>query len=75
MYVRVAVYPNAKKEEVLSKGEHRYEIRVKEPAERNLANARITELLAEQYDVNPKLVRIISGHHSSRKIYSVPDDE
>ena len=75
MYVRVAVYPNAKKEEVLLRGEHRYEIRVKEPAERNLANARIIELLALQYNVGPKAVRIISGHHSSRKIFSVPDKE
>lgn len=73
MYVRVSVYPNAKRELLLNKGEHRYEVSVKEPAERNLANARVAELLANQYQVGVKEVRIISGHHSSRKIFSVPD--
>ncbi len=71
MYVRVAVYPSSKKEVILNAGEHRYEMRVKEPAERNLANVRVMELLALQYQVSPKLVRIVSGHHSSRKIFSI----
>ncbi len=73
MYVRAVVYPSAKKEIILPTGEHRYEIRVKEPAERNLANTRVAQLLALQYQVAPKEVRIVSGHHSSRKIFSVAD--
>ena len=74
MYVRVSVYPSAKKEVVLNIGDNRYEIRVKEPAERNLANARLIELLAVEYKVSPKSIRIVSGHHSSRKIFSLTDD-
>ena len=75
MYVRVTVYPSAKKEIILNTGENRYEIRVKEPAERNLANARVIELLAVEYKVSPKKIKIISGHHSSRKIFSLAEIE
>jgi uncharacterized protein YggU (UPF0235/DUF167 family) len=73
MYVRVAVYPNNKKEEVNTLGEQRFEIKVKEPAERNLANVRVRELLAEVYKVEIKQVRLVSGHQNSRKIFSLPD--
>jgi uncharacterized protein YggU (UPF0235/DUF167 family) len=75
MYVRVSVYPSAKKEIVLKVGENRYEIRVKEPAERNLANTRVIELLANLHKVTPKSIRIVSGHHSGRKIFSLPEEE
>lgn len=75
MYIRVVVYPSAKKEEVINTGEQRFEIKVKEQALRNLANTRVIELLALHYQINPKLVRIVSGHHSSRKIFSLPDNE
>ncbi len=73
MYVRIEVYPGAKRELVKQIGEDRFEILLKEPAERNLANQRARALIAEIYKVNLKQVRIISGHHSSRKIFSVAD--
>jgi len=74
MYLKVVAHPGAKKEMVTKKKEHSFEIRVKEPAERNLANERIRELLAQKFLINSKVVRLISGHHSSRKIFYLPDD-
>jgi len=71
MYVKVRVTPKAKKETIKKVGELVYEITVKEPAERNLANRRIRELLARQYEVDAKSVRLISGHHSGSKIFDV----
>ncbi len=73
MYVRAAVYPGSKKESVTKLGDHRFEVKVKEPAERNLANVRVRELLAEVYKVEQKQVRMVSGHQNSRKIFSIPD--
>lgn len=73
MYVRVVVYPGVKKEVVVQTGDNRYEIRVKEPAERNLANSRVIEIIAGIYEVNSKMIRVLSGHHTSRKILSLPD--
>ena len=71
MYVKVRVFPDNKKEVVQKTSEHMFEIRVKEPAERNLANQRIKELIAKEYAVLPKQVRLVSGHRSSTKIVDV----
>lgn len=71
MYVKVNVIVYAKKEKIEKKGENRYLISVKEPAERNLANRRICEIVASIYEINPKAVRIISGYQSPSKIISI----
>ncbi|MCB9810847.1 MAG: DUF167 domain-containing protein [Candidatus Nomurabacteria bacterium] len=71
MYVKVRVTPKAKKETVEKTGELVYEMAVKAPAERNLANQRVRELLAENLGVSVKAVRIVSGHHSGNKIFDV----
>lgn len=68
MYLRVHVKAGSKKELVTKKGADEFLIAVKEPAERNLANRRVCELIAEQFALSPKAVRIISGHHSPTKI-------
>ncbi len=74
MYVRVIVHPNCKKEKVERLKEGAYEVMVKEPAERNLANQRVKELLAREYQVAEKSVRIISGHHSRSKIITINNE-
>jgi len=71
MYVRVRVFPGSKKERILKTADGRYEMQVKEPAEQNLANKRIRQLLASEYDVNDSNVRIVSGHQSQTKIFDV----
>jgi uncharacterized protein YggU (UPF0235/DUF167 family) len=71
MYVKVRVVPKAKKETVKKIDDQTFEMTIKEPAERNLANNRIKELLANEYSVNSKLVRMVSGHHSGSKIFDV----
>lgn len=71
MYVKVRVIPKAKKETVSKIDDQIFEMTVKEPAERNLANNRIKELLAKEYDVKIESVRIISGHHSGSKMFDV----
>lgn len=71
MYVKVRALAGQKKEEIKEIGENRLEIRVKEPAERNLANNRIIEILSSYFGVSVKGVRIISGHHHPSKIFSV----
>lgn len=71
MYVKVRVYPNTKKEKITKLSEHQFEITVREPAERNLANVRVRELIALEYGVSVKIVRIVTGHHSPSKILDV----
>jgi len=71
MYIKVKVQAGAKKEEIKKKSENTYLISVKEPAERNMANKRICEIVAYLYNISSKQVRIISGHQSPSKILSV----
>lgn len=70
MYIRVHVQPGAKREKV-EKIDDTYHISVREPAERNLANRRICELIAREYGVPTRSVKIIAGHHSPGKMVVV----
>lgn len=74
MYIRVRVIPKAKRESLKKVDKDTFEITVREPAERNLANRRIIEMLAEFYGVNDKAVRLVTGHHSGSKILDIKVD-
>lgn len=71
MYVRVEARAGARKESVLQSDDKTFSISVREPAERNLANKRIMQLLAEHLEVPLGKIRMISGHRSPRKIFTV----
>jgi len=74
MYIKVMVFPKSKKEELKKLSENKFEIKVKEKAERNMANKRVTELLAENFEVDTGKVKIVNGHHSPSKLISVDLD-
>jgi uncharacterized protein YggU (UPF0235/DUF167 family) len=71
MHVKVRVYAGRKREGFTTTSENRFEISVKEPAEQNLANRRVAELVARHFKVSPKKVHLMSGHRSPSKIFSV----
>jgi uncharacterized protein (TIGR00251 family) len=71
MYIKVKVQAGSKKEEIKKKNEDTYIISVKKPAERNLANQRVCEIMADIFNVSIKNIRIISGHQSPSKILSI----
>ncbi|HAT68542.1 MAG: hypothetical protein A2481_02360 [Candidatus Yonathbacteria bacterium RIFOXYC2_FULL_47_9] len=75
MYIRVRVAAGAKKESLEKVSEDSFLVSVKDPAEQNLANRRVLELVAAYFSINPKQIRIISGHHSPGKILSIPDSK
>lgn len=71
MYVKVHATPGAKKEKVEKESETVFDISVKEPAKRNLANERIRELLCAEFGLKKEKVRMLSGHRSPSKMFSV----
>ncbi len=71
MYIKVKAFPKSKKEEIKKISEDIYEVYIKEKAERNMANKRIVELMAVEFSVDERKVRIINGHHSPSKMLSV----
>ncbi|MCA9363775.1 DUF167 domain-containing protein [Candidatus Kaiserbacteria bacterium] len=71
MFVRVHVTPGARKERFLKVSNTEYHVAVREPAERNLANMRVRILLAEIFSVSVSNVRLLTGHRSSSKMFSI----
>jgi uncharacterized protein YggU (UPF0235/DUF167 family) len=71
MYIKVKVQAGAKKESIIKKNKDIYYISVREPAERNLANKRVCEIIASIFEISIKNIRIISGHQSPSKILSI----
>ena len=71
MYIKVRVRTDSKRERVTKVGEHSYEIAVREPAQRNLANRRVRELIAHEYEIPTGNVRLVSGHRAVGKVLSV----
>lgn len=70
MYIKVRVFAGSKKEEFKKISDTHFEIKVKEKAERNMANKKVVELVRQRLGAMGD-VRIISGHHSPSKILSV----
>lgn len=74
MYVKVHVYAGMKKDSLTKLKENYFEIITRAPAQGNAANQRVCELIAIEYQVSEKAVRLISGHHHPRKILEVIKD-
>ena len=72
MYIKVKVKTEAKKESFeKSKKDDEYLISVKEEARNGWANERVLEILKKQLNTNN--IRLISGHTSPSKIFSIED--
>lgn len=71
MYVKVRVTPDAKNEQILEVSSDNFSIRVKEPAEQNLANNRVREIVAGQFRVPVARVKLVAGFRSRSKIFSI----
>ncbi|MBX2866942.1 DUF167 domain-containing protein [Candidatus Kaiserbacteria bacterium] len=71
MYIRVTVIPSAKKEKVTKLSDTRFEMQVKEPAERNLANRRVRTLLADTLGMPEGKVQMVTGHRSPIKMFDI----
>ena len=80
MYIHVLVTAGAKKESfsprhsgTRKKPSDHFTISVKEKAERNMANTRVLELVAEYFNISKNKVRIINGHKHPSKLIIVED--
>jgi len=73
MYIHVKVTAGAKRESLKAKNTDHYEIQVCEPAERNMANIRVIELVAIHLGIPKSHVRIINGHHNPSKLLSIKE--
>jgi len=71
MYIKVKVSAGAGKETFKKISDDHFEASVKEKAERNMANKRVRELVAEQFGIPTGKAKLVSGHHSPGKIFDI----
>ncbi len=69
--VATQVFASAKKEKLIQKDAHKFEVFVREPAQNNMANRRVAQILAEKYGVSARAVQLISGHRSPKKKFRI----
>ena len=71
MKIFVKTRPNSKNESVKKLSESNFEICVKEPPVKGLANAAIVKALARHFGVAQSAVKILSGHTSRKKVIQI----
>lgn len=71
MYIHVKVIPGSKKEEVVESKPGYFSMKIKEKAESNMANDRVIKILQDKFST--KNVRLINGHQSPSKLFTVGD--
>jgi uncharacterized protein YggU (UPF0235/DUF167 family) len=71
MYIKVRVLANQRKEKVEILKEDSLKIAVKEKAERNMANSRVLDIVAEYFKVSRSKVKIVNGHNSPSKLLAI----
>ena len=73
MLIKVKAFPCSKKDKVVKKKEDSFDVFVEAEAERNMANKRIIELLAEYFNLPQTKVKMIKGFKESSKIFDIKD--
>lgn len=68
MFIKLKVHPSAKRAVLRKKEAGSYEVWIKEPAERGLANAAALRVLANELRVDAKRLMLIKGAQSPSKI-------
>ena len=71
MRIRVKVNAGSRSESVRLLEAGFYQVRTRAPAEDGRANARVLELLAEEFGVPVRRIRIVTGHTRPLKLVEV----
>jgi uncharacterized protein YggU (UPF0235/DUF167 family) len=75
MFLKVKVFPNSKKEEIIKKSEDEFEIKVKEKAEKGRANKKVKEVLARYLNILEEKLILIRGARKRNKIFKIIKDQ
>lgn len=71
MKIRVKAKPQASEEKVKKIGKNSYEVWVKEPPVRGLANMAIEAVLVRHFNLTRSKIRLVSGFSSRNKIFEI----
>jgi len=71
MLIKVKVFPDSKKKEIIKKADDKSEIKVKEKPEQGMANKRVKEILARYLNIPEEKLILIRGARQRNKIFKI----
>ena len=69
MLIKVKVFPDSKKQEIIKKGDDSFDIKVKEKAERGEATKAVKKIISSYFKTDR--VRLIKGAKQRNKIFKL----
>ena len=74
MLVKVKVFPDLKKEEIIKKAEDSFDVRVRAKPQRGDANKEVIKAIALYFKIPAAKVRLIKGAKQRNKIFKLLND-
>ena len=71
MLIKVKVFPNSKKKEIIKKSEDSYTVMVKEMPVRGLANMAVLRALSFYFKIPEGNIRLVKGFRERNKIFEI----
>jgi hypothetical protein len=75
MFLKIKVFPNYKKEEIMQKSDDEFEVRVKEKAEEGKANKAVIKVIANYFKVDESKIKLIKGFKERNKIFEIKENK
>jgi hypothetical protein len=75
MFLKIKVFPNYKKEEIVQKSDDEFEVRVKEKAEDGKANRAVIKVIANYFKVDESKIKLIKGFKERNKIFEIKENK
>jgi len=71
MLIKVKVFPNSKREEIIKKSEDSFEIKVKAKPIKGEANRGVVRVLGSYFKIPESKIRLIKGFKQRNKIFKI----
>ena len=75
MLIRVKVFPNSKKREVIRKSKDNFKMKVKSKPEKGKANREVIKMLSCYLKIPESKIRLIKGFKQPNKIFEVSEND
>jgi uncharacterized protein len=73
MLIKVKVFLNSKKDEIIKIKDDEFEVRAKEKAEEGRANRAVIKVLADYFRVDESKIKLIKGFKERNKIFEIKE--
>ncbi len=71
MLVKVKVFPNSKKEEIIKKKEDSFEVKIKQKPIQGQANQAVINVLSLYFNFPEKRIKLVKGFRQRNKIFEI----